>query len=172
VSPADRADLAVGAATLSDVMAGQRDLYRSLLGIANREQDAIVAADVERLTQLVEQKEVVMDHLRALETERMTALVAIEMATGIAAEAATVSEIAAHLPVIAAEELHRVGRELRAEAVALEEAHAVNARLLQNSRTLIDRWIHYLRNVLAGSLYTNDGDSPVIAGGRTLDRSA
>ena len=106
MSPAERAELAVGAATLSDVMAGQRDLYRSLLGIATREQDAIVAADVERLTQLLEQKEVVMDHLRALETERMTALVAIQMATGIAAEEATVSEIAAHLPTISSVETH------------------------------------------------------------------
>jgi len=167
-----RTELASGAVALTEVMTGQRDLYRSLLGLATREQEAIVAADVERLTELLEQKEVVMDHLRALETERMTALVAIEMATGIEASGATVSEIAAHLPTPVADDLQRVGRELRAEAVALEEAHAVNARLLQNSRTLIDRWLHYLRNVLAGSLYTNDGDSPAVAGGRTLDRSA
>jgi len=168
----NRAELTSGAAALSDVLAGQRDLYRSLVGIATSEQDAIVAADVERLTQLLEQKENVLDHLRALETERMTALVAIEMATGIAAEGATISEIAAHLPVAAAEDLQRIGRELKAEAVALEEAHAVNAHLLRNSRSLIDRWINYLRTVLAGSLYTSEGDSPAVAGGRTLDRSA
>ena len=102
----------------------------------------------------------------------MTALVGIEMATGIAADRATVSEIAAHLPGPVADDLQRVGRELRAEAVALEEAHAVNAHLLRNSRSLIDRWINYLRTVLAGSLYTSEGESPVVAGGRTLDRSA
>lgn len=168
----NRHGLATGAAALSDVLAGQRDLYRRLVGLATIEQDAIVAGDVERLTELVEQKEHLLDHLRAMETERMTALVAIEMATGIAASEATLSEIAAHLPTAAAEDLERVGRELKAEAVALEEAHAVNARLLRNSRVLIDRWIHYLRTVLAGSLYTSEGDSPAVAGGRTLDRSA
>lgn len=167
-----RSDLTVGAVTLADVLTGQRDLYRALLGIATQEQDAIVEGDVERLTRLVEQKEQVLDHLRAMETERMTALVAIEMATGIPADTATVSEIAAHLPPGMADELERAGRELRAEAVALEEAHAVNARLLRNSRALVDRWIHYLRTVLAGSLYTSEGDSPSVGGGRTLDRSA
>ncbi|MCA9849673.1 MAG: flagellar protein FlgN [Dehalococcoidia bacterium] len=165
-------ELTAGAATLGDVLAGQRDLYRALVGIASNEQAAIVDGDVERLTELVEQKENILDHLRAMETERMTALVAIEMATGIAAEGATISEIAAHLPAASAEELQRLGRELKAEAVALEEAHAVNARLLRNSRALIDRWIHYLRSVLAGSLYTSDGDNVAVAGGRTLDRSA
>src|SRR3546814_17037660 len=52
----------------------QRDLYRSLLGVASHEQDAIVTGDVERLTALVDRKEELLDHLRALETERMTAL--------------------------------------------------------------------------------------------------
>jgi hypothetical protein len=47
---------------------------------------------------IVGRKEELLDHVRALETERMTALVAIEMATGIAADRATVSAIAARLP--------------------------------------------------------------------------
>ena len=169
---AAREDLHVGVAVLSEVMAAQRDLYRSLLGVASSEQEAIVVGDVERLTALVEQKEELLDHLRALETERMTALVAIEMATGIHADTATLSDIAAHLPGDAADALHRAGRELRAEALALEEAHGVNERLLRNSRSLVDRWIHYLRTVLAGSLYSQDGGAVVGAGGRALDRSA
>jgi flagellar biosynthesis/type III secretory pathway chaperone len=168
----NRDGLASGAAALNDVLTAQREVYRSLLGLAREEQEAIVAADVERLTDLVEQKEVLLDHLRAMETERMTALVAIEMATGVAAERATLSEVAAHLAAPAAEALERAGRELRAEAVALEEVHAVNEHLLQGSRSLIDRWVHYLRSVLAGSLYDSAGKSPDAAGGRTLDRSA
>lgn len=167
-----REDLHVGVAVLSEVIAAQRDLYRALLGVASNEQDAIVAGDVERLTTLVEQKEELLDHLRALETERMTALVAIEMATGIQADTATLSDIAAHLPGEIADALHRAGRELRAEALALDEAHAVNAQLLRNSRSLVDRWIHYLRSVLAGSLYTQDGSTFAGAGGRALDKSA
>jgi len=172
VIAARREDLRVGVAVLSEVIAAQRDLYRSLLGVASREQEAIVAGDVERLTALVEQQEELQDHLRALETERMTALVAIEMATGIAAETATLSAIASHLPGEVADDLNRAGRGLRAEALALEEAHAVNAQLLRNSRSLVDRWIHYLRAVLAGSLYTPTGDAASGAGGRALDKSA
>lgn len=167
-----RADLAAGAASLNDVLTAQREVYRSLVRVALDEQDAIVAADVERLTALVDQKETLLDHLRAMETERMTALVAIQAATGIVPEAATVSAIAAHLPPAAAEALERTGRELRAEVVALEETHAVNERLLRDSRSLIDRWVHYLRSVLAGSLYDGTGNSPEATGGRTLDRSA
>lgn len=168
----NREGLAAGAAALNDVLTAQHEVYRGLVGIAQDEQAAIVAADVERLTELVERKEVLLDHLRAMETERMTALVAIEMATGISAETATLSEVAAHLPAPAAQALQRAGCELRAEAVALEEVHAVNEHLLQNSRSLIDRWVHYLRTVLAGSLYDASGNSPDATGGRTLDRSA
>lgn len=154
-------------------MAAQRELYRSLLSVASREQESIVAGDVERLTALVEQKEELLDHLHALETERMTALVAIQMATGIRAETATISEVAARLPAGTAEALQRAARELRAEALALEEAHAANGRLLENSRALVDRWVHYLRMVLAGSIYTPDGnDNRATPGGRALDRSA
>lgn len=165
-------ELHLGAGVLSEVIAAQRDLYRSLLGIASQEQEAIVGGDVERLTSLVERKEELLDHLRALETERMTALVAIQTATGIDPDLATLSEVAAHLPSDLAAGLERAGRELRADAEALQEAHAVNARLLRNSRTLVDRWIHYLRSVLVGSLYTNDGSAASIAGSRSLDRSA
>lgn len=168
----ERPELMAGAAVLGEVLAGQRDLYRALLGIATREQDAIVAGNVERLTELLEQKEVLLDHLRAMETERMTALVAIEMATGIPAAEATVSEVASRLPAEAAADLERVGRELRAEAVALDETHAVNAQLLHNSRGVVERWLQYLRSLLAGSLYTPDGQSAAVGGGRTLDRSA
>lgn len=167
-----RESLHLGAGVLSEVLASQRDLYRSLRGIAFEEQDAIVAGDVERLTALVERKEEVLDHLRALETERMTALVAIQAATGLAPDSATLSEVAAHLPVEMASMLERTGRELRAEALALDEAHEVNARLLGNSRSLVDRWIQYLRTVLAGSLYTQEGTLGASAGGRSLDRSA
>ena len=167
-----RDDLHLGAGILSEVIAAQCDLYRSLLAVATREQDAIVAGDVGRLTDLVERKEELLDHLRALETERMTALVAIQLATGIDPEVATISEVAAHLPAEMASSLERAGRKLKAEAVALQEAHAVNAHLLRNSRTLVDRWLHYLRSVLVGSLYTSDGSTASAGGSRSLDRSA
>lgn len=171
-SDVTRGEMHAGAAVLGEVLATQRDLYRALIGVASNEQTAIIEGDVERLTSLVEQKEELLDHLRALETERMTALVAIQMATGIEPETATLSEIAARLPGDTADALTRAGRELRAEALALEEAHSVNAQLLRNSRSLVDRWVHYLRTVLAGSLYTPDGVSNANAGGRSLDRSA
>jgi hypothetical protein len=48
----------------------------------------------------------------------------------------------------------------------------VNAQLLRNSRSLVDRWLQYLRTVLAGSLYTQQGASNAGTGGRSLDRSA
>jgi len=164
--------LAAGAASLTDVLTAQHEAYRSLVSLAREEQAAILVADVERLTLLVEQKETFLDHFRAMETERMTALVAIAMATGLSVETMTLSEIAARLPVAAAESLDRAGRELRAEAVALEEVHAANEQLLMNSRSLIDRWVHYLKSVLAGSIYDSAGNSPEATGARTLDRSA
>ncbi len=162
-----------GAADLLAVMGAQGDLYDALLELAGIEQAAIVEGDVAGLTEIVARKEELFDHLRALETERMTALVAIEAATGVVAERATVSAIAAHLPGDASDALMRTGEALRARAVALEEAQAVNTRLLERSRTVVDRWLQYLRTLLAGSVYTSDGASPTaLPGGRAVDRSA
>jgi flagellar biosynthesis/type III secretory pathway chaperone len=165
-------ELTGGANGLVAVMESQGDVYRALLGLATSEQGAILEGDVSRLTEIVRLKEELYDHLRALEAERMTALVAIEAATGIAPDQATVSEIASRLPVEHATTLLRTGRELRGQAVALEEAQTANARLLEQSRALVDRWLQYLRTLLAGYVYTPDGVTPSLPGGRALDRSA
>ncbi len=164
---------APSAGALLAVMEAQGDLYRALLGLASSEQTAIVAGDVARLTEIIGEKEQLLDHLRALETERMTALVAIEAATGLPADRATVSDVASRMPSTEAEELLRAGRELRSQAVALQEAQETNTRLLEKSRALVDRWLQYLRTLLAGSVYTPDGGAAnTLPGGRALDRSA
>jgi flagellar biosynthesis/type III secretory pathway chaperone len=168
----NRVALVAGAAELDDVLTAQHEVYRALVSLAREEQSAIIDADVERLTALVDRKETLLDQLRAMETERMTALVAIEAATGLPVDTTTLAEIAAQLPSAPASALDRTARGLRAEALELQEVHATNEQLLLGSRSLIDRWVNYLRSVLAGSLYDHTGGSPITAGGRTLDRSA
>lgn len=167
-----RPELMAGAGALEAVMTAQRDIYRELLALASREQEAIVTSDVVDLTEVLELQETLFDHLRALETERMTALVAIEAATGLDAEHATLSEIAAALPRDAASALTRTGMALRGEAAALQEMNQVNAHLLRGSRALVDRWIQYLRTVLSGSIYTaQGGGGATLPGGRALDKT-
>lgn len=164
-------EAAEGGQTLAAVLEAQRDITRQLLGVARRQQQAIVDGDVEGLTASVEESQIFLEHLQALETERMTALVAISMATGVDADRATLSDIAAALPAESAEAVRRSGQALRAEATALKEAEAVNQQLLEGSRSLVDRWVNYLRAVLAGGVYTPAGGTAA-HGGRTLDRSA
>ncbi len=164
-------EAAEGGETLAAVLEAQCDLTRQLLGAARRQQRAIVDGDIEALTATVEESQVFLEHLQALETERMTALVAIAMATSIDPDSATLSEIAAALPSEPAEAVRRTGLALRAEATALREADAVNQQLLEGSRSLVDRWVNYLRSVLAGGVYTPVGGTTA-NGGRTLDRSA
>lgn len=164
-------EAAEGGQSLAAVMEAQRDITRQLLSVARRQQQAIVSGDVEALTASVEESQLFLEHLQALETERMTALVAISMATGIDPDTATLSQIAAALPSDAAEAVRRTGQVLRAEATALHETQEVNQRLLESSRTLVDRWVNYLRSVLTGGVYTPAGGAAA-NGGRTLDRSA
>lgn len=164
-------EAAEGGQSLAAVLEAQRDVTRQLLSVARRQQQAIVSGDVEELTASVDEFQVFMEYLQALETERMTALVAISMATGIDPEVATLSQIAAALPSDVAETVLRTGQTLRAEATALHETQEVNQRLLESSRSLVDRWVNYLRSVLAGGVYAPDGGTAV-SGGRTLDRSA
>jgi len=161
-----------GADALSVVLTTQQDLLRAMRTLAEQEQQAIVAGDVRVLTDVVEEQQQLVEHLNALETERMTALVAIAAATGLDAESATISAIAATLPLERATELTRQGQDLRAEAIALRQVQDTNEQLLEASRGLVDRWLNYLRSVLSGSLYTASGGTGGMPGARSLDRSA
>lgn len=161
-----------GAGALGAVLTTQQDILRAMRVLAEQQQRAIVGGDVRALTDVVEEQQALVDHLNALETERMTALVAIAAATGLDAESATISAIAATLPLERAAELIRQGQDLRAEALALRQVQEVNEQLLETSRGLVDRWLNYLRSVLSGSLYSASGGTGAMPGARSLDRSA
>lgn len=157
---------------LGAVLSSQHEILRAMRSLAEEQQRAIVAGDVQVLTSVVEQQQQLAEHMAALETERMTALVAIAAATGLDPDATTITAIAAALPLDRARLLTRQGHDLRAEAIALQEIQDVNERLLERSRALVDRWLHYLRTVLSGSLYTSTGSTGPMPGARSVDRSA
>jgi flagellar biosynthesis/type III secretory pathway chaperone len=166
------ADLMEGAQALEACLGAQEAIYEAMLGLAAREEVAIVAGDVATLTTLVEEQEHLIEHLHALETERMTALTAIASAAEVDAADLTLSEIVARLPSEAAAALTETGVQLRGRAMALGEANERNAQLLRSSRALVDRWIQYLRMLLSGSLYNASGTAALGDGRRRLDRSA
>jgi flagellar biosynthesis/type III secretory pathway chaperone len=157
---------------LEEVLAAERDLYVSMLDLTTREELAIVSDDLKGLTDIVDEKQLLVDHLNALETERMTALVAIEVATGMDPQTVTLSQIAARLPIADGRRLLENGVALRTEARALEQANLRNERLLHGSRDLVDRWLHYLRQVLGSYVYSADGQVQAPSNARSLDRSA
>ena len=143
-----------------------------MLALTTREELAIVGDDVEALTEIVDEKQVLVDHLNALETERMTALVAIELATGLDPQTVTLSEIAERLPIEEGQRLLEDGMALRTQARALEQANLRNERLLHASRDLVERWLLYLRQVLSSYVYTAEGQVDPSTVARSLDRSA
>lgn len=160
------------AEVLEDVLCAERDIYVSMLMLTTREEVAIVGDDVEELTEIVDEKQLLIDHLNALETERMTALVAIGLATDVDPQTVTLSQIAARLPIADGRRLLENGVTLRTQAHALEQANLRNERLLQGSRELIDRWVQYLRQVLSSYIYTADGRVDSQNDPRSLDRTA
>lgn len=164
--------LIAAAAALTEALAGQRELYASLLALAHREETAIVASDVAELTRIVDEKEALIEHVNALETERVTALVAIASVTGINGEGATLSAISALLDDQAASVLMECGLGLRACAQAVREANERNALLLRGSRELVERWISYLRTALTGALYNAAGATAAGPTRRAFERSA
>jgi flagellar biosynthesis/type III secretory pathway chaperone len=162
-----------GARALEHCLEAQQQIYVAMLELSAREEAAIVAGDVGLLTSLVDEKEQLIEHLNALETERMTALLTLAAAVGTPLEALTLTTVAARLPAAPAASLTETGVQLRVRALALKEANERNALLLRSSRNLVDRWIHYLRTLLSGSLYTASGAAaPAGSGRRALDRSA
>ncbi|MEE8336845.1 MAG: flagellar protein FlgN [Dehalococcoidia bacterium] len=166
-------ELGVGADALSSVLSHQGAAYGSLLELASREEQAITDGDVGTLTAIVDDQRQLLDVLRALETERMTALTAIAAATGVQLDALTLTGIALMLDREAGEALTASGLTLRAQAEALNRANDRNAQLLENSREIVDRWIQYLRTIVSGALmYTAEGEPEEASGYRVLDRSA
>lgn len=165
-------EVVTAAVELGGVLSSQQEIVRAMRALAQTQQQAIVMGDVQVLTAVVDEEHQLMEHLAALETERMTALVAIAAATGLDADSATISAIAATLPMEHATELTRIGQDLRAEAIALRQVQDVNNQLLETSKHLVDRWLNYLRSVLSGSLYTASGGTGGMPGARSLDRSA
>jgi len=164
--------LQIGAEALDEVLAAERDIYVTMLTLTTREELAIVGDSVEELTELVDEKQLLIEHLNALETERMTALAAIELATGLDPQTVTLSQIAARLPIADGRRLLENGMTLRTQARALEQANLRNERLLLGSRDLVERWLLYLRQVLGGYVYNSDGRMDSGNGARSLDRSA
>ncbi len=161
-----------GAAALAVALADEEQIYASMLSLAVREEVAIVDGDVEELTTIVDEKEQLIEHLHALETERMTAIVAIATACGDDPATMTLSDVAALLPASMSESLTESGALLRVQAVALQQANGRNAELLRRSHELIDRWVNYMKQLLSGSLYGEDGRTGELPGGRSLDRTA
>lgn len=161
-----------GAGALAVALADEERIYTSMLALAAREEIAIVGGDVEELTTIVDEKEQLIEHLHALETERMTAIVAIATACGDDPETMTLSEVAALLPAELSVSLTETGVLLRAQAIALQQANGRNADLLRRSHELIDRWVNYMKQLLSGSLYGEDGRTGELPGGRSLDRTA
>lgn len=157
---------------LDDVLSAERDIYVSMLFLTTREELAIVGNNVEELTDIVDEKQLLIDHLNALETERMTALVAIGLATDLDPATVTLSQIADRLSSADGSRLLQSGFTLRTQARALESANLRNERLLHGSKDLVDRWLTYLRQVLSNHLYTADGRVDSINDARSLDRSA
>ncbi len=166
-------DANVDTSALAGTLAEEGRLYSSLLDLSVREERAIVAGDVESLTGLIEEKEQFLELLAALETERMTALIAISAAVGIQSDGITLTMVCEHASPSAGGALRQAGMLLRAQAVALKEANERNVLLLHTSSDLIDRWIQYLKVVIRGSMtYNDDGSADDPSGPYSVDRAA
>lgn len=158
---------------LAQVLAEESRLCAQLLAVTDAEEAAITTSDVERLTTLVDEKEQLLELLAALETERMTAITAIALATGRTADALTLTEVADLAAPEARSTLLVTGEELRRAGLALADANARNTRLLEASAELVERWTQYLKNVISRSLtYQQDGSAQGPQGRRVLDRTA
>ena len=166
-------ELGAGADALSSVLNHQGAAYGSLLELASREEQAITDGDVGTLTAIVDEQRQLLDVLRALETERMTALVAIAAATDLETDALTLSRVIEAAEPEQGAALTEVGVLVRARAVALKQANERNAALLRSRSDVVERWIDFLRKVVSGSLtYTAEGSPQEPDGSRVLDQSA
>lgn len=165
--------LTAAAEALAGALEEESRLCARLLGVTQREEQAIIAADIKTLTALVDEKEQILELLATLETERMTALTAIAGATGRTAASLTLGGVMELVDGPAQAQLIALSEGLRADGQALEQANARNAQLLRTSSDLVERWVQYLKTVITGALtYNPDGGAQGGGGNRMLDRSA
>ncbi|MCC6238656.1 MAG: flagellar protein FlgN [Dehalococcoidia bacterium] len=160
-----------GVAALTSALEQQRDTMVSMLDLARREERAIVGGDVEALTKLTDEREGLLELMAALESERMTALVAIGGSVGLPPASLTLTQVAEAAGPAGAS-LTSVGMELRQRATAARDANARNALLLRTSRDIVDRWLQYLRSMMTSVLYDAGGRTAEAGRRPQLDRSA
>ena len=129
------------AGALTAVLLEEQRHYGTLLDLASEEEEALVGGDVEALTAITEQKEHLRELIGALETERMTALVAIADSTRSELDSLTLTAVIALLPAPQGQALTAAGVALRAQAIALKDANERNAVLLRSSADIVERWI-------------------------------
>ncbi|MFN8638335.1 MAG: flagellar export chaperone FlgN [Dehalococcoidia bacterium] len=159
-------------AGLSAALEQQRDAFASMLELAHREERAIVGGDVEVLTALTEEREHLLELIAALESERMTAIVAIAAATGRSVAALTLTNVAAHLPAETGQALTAIGFELRERARRRALGQRAQRLLLRTSHDIVERWLQYLRTLVSSVLYDAGGRAAEAGRVSRLDRSA
>jgi flagellar biosynthesis/type III secretory pathway chaperone len=164
--------LLAGVAELTSTLEEQRDVLVSMLDLARREEHALVSGDVEALTRLTDEREHLLELTAALESERMTAIIAIAAAIGVGPSMLTLTRVAAAVPGPAGAALTSIGLELRQRAIAVRDANTRNALLLRTSRESVDRWLQYLRTLVTSVLYDADGSAAELGHHPQLDRSA
>jgi flagella synthesis protein FlgN len=126
---------------LTRVLIQSEQAYRELLDLLQREKQAAMASDAQRLSGVVERKTDVVARLASLERQRNTQLQAIAGSMDIHGGALTLSHISRELPDQSKEQLDRLSASLRSLAVKTR-------RLNEENRALVAHCLHLVRGAL------------------------
>jgi flagellar biosynthesis/type III secretory pathway chaperone len=156
---------------LVQVLEEENALYGELVALTEAEYQAIVAARIDELTELLVNKERLLSRAQALEETRQEEV--RQLIGGAAAESARLEGIAAQLEGTERRRLLAVRDSLQENITRLSSANDRNDALLRSGLQLISKWVNFLASYTAAAVtYAQDGTAAPKAGRRVLDRQA
>ena len=140
------------------IMAAQGEAYRQLHQLAAERHAALVAADADRLSDMVGREQPLMTHLRKLEEARLQAIQPWAQYLGCVPEQLTVSQLCTLLDPVSAAALVAAKDQLLAVSAALAAQNRTNANLLQACIDSINASVQQLvEAVRFNPRYASDG---------------
>ncbi|HEY8490772.1 MAG TPA: flagellar protein FlgN [Dehalococcoidia bacterium] len=156
---------------LVQVLEEENAVYGELVALSEAEYQAILAARIDELTELLINKERLLARAQALEEARQAEVRAV--VGDAAAASARLEDLASRLEGAERERLLAVRDSLRENISRLTAANDRNGAVLRGGLQLIGRWINFLAGYAAAAVtYAQDGSATPKAGRTILDRQA
>ena len=133
------------------VLSNETELYRSMLKVIGKEEDAVIRSALDPLNEAGIEKENILKELRSVEKQRSLLVREVSEALGCPYQDLTLSKISKMVDEPYASRLKKVSSDLSTLLVTLKDANQRNQRLVEHSLELLRGSFNLLSELMASN---------------------